>query len=210
MGRVAFFIDGFNVYHALKEDWAWSRYKWLDYRKLAECFINPKDKVVRLFYFTAYPLDAPEKEARHRLYVKALESVGIITIEGEYKKRDRNCPLCGGSYKGYEEKMTDVNIASTLLREGMNGTADIYVLMSGDNDLAPAVETFREFWPDHPIVTVLPIGTRGSRATRLRSKATYARRMKLKHLKTSRFPDSITTADGSKLECPELWRLPTL
>ena len=35
MNRVLFFIDGFNVYHALQEKPQYHKYKWLDYSALA-------------------------------------------------------------------------------------------------------------------------------------------------------------------------------
>ena len=36
MMRIAVFIDGFNVYHALQEKPQWHRYKWLDYDAMKE------------------------------------------------------------------------------------------------------------------------------------------------------------------------------
>lgn len=33
MGRVSFFVDGFNIYHALHTNSYYHKYKWLDLRK---------------------------------------------------------------------------------------------------------------------------------------------------------------------------------
>jgi hypothetical protein len=40
MARVAVFIDGFNVYHALDGNPVWGKFKWLDYAALARCYIG--------------------------------------------------------------------------------------------------------------------------------------------------------------------------
>ena len=43
MARVIAYIDGFNVYHALDRNPANHRYKWLDYKALARCYVGSKD-----------------------------------------------------------------------------------------------------------------------------------------------------------------------
>jgi hypothetical protein len=40
MKRILFFVDGFNVYHALDEEPKYHKYKWLDYSTLARRFIS--------------------------------------------------------------------------------------------------------------------------------------------------------------------------
>ena len=51
MPRIAFFIDGFNVYHALDERKKYWKYKWLNYAKLANCYITTKDTLKDIFYW---------------------------------------------------------------------------------------------------------------------------------------------------------------
>jgi hypothetical protein len=53
MSRIKFFIDGFNVYHALERKASYHKYKWLDYSKLASLFVRRQDKIVEVLYFTA-------------------------------------------------------------------------------------------------------------------------------------------------------------
>ena len=206
MARVAFFIDGFNFYYSIKQKYP--TYKWLSYRKLAERFIGPEDAVVGIFFFTAYPLKSPKKEARHKAYVRALESEGARIILGSYKERDRVCSHCGNTYKGYEEKLTDVNIAVKLLQEGVRDLYDIAWIVSGDNDLAPAVETFRDLFPAKKIGILLPIGKRGVYTKRLRKHANFHRNTKLRDLKASQFPPVVTLQDGSQVQCPSRWQGP--
>jgi len=53
MNRISFFIDGFNLYHAIDYEPRFRRYKWIDLTKLACCFIPPHDQLTEVFYFTA-------------------------------------------------------------------------------------------------------------------------------------------------------------
>ena len=56
MKRSMFFVDGFNMYHALDEDPAFHKYKWLDLDALARCIsIPPYEDIQNVRYFTAYP-----------------------------------------------------------------------------------------------------------------------------------------------------------
>ncbi len=52
--RVSFFIDGFNVYHALEDDKSFHEFKWLDYSALVKCYITSNKIISEIYYFTAY------------------------------------------------------------------------------------------------------------------------------------------------------------
>lgn len=54
MNRVAFFVDGFNLYHSLDSGPSYYKYKWLNLEKLARCFVTSHDKAEKVFYFTTY------------------------------------------------------------------------------------------------------------------------------------------------------------
>lgn len=45
MNRVIFFVDGFNLYHALDYYKQYHKYKWLNLSKLANCFITKNTKI---------------------------------------------------------------------------------------------------------------------------------------------------------------------
>ena len=79
--RVAFIIDGFNVYHSilkLKELTGYSA-KWLDLHRLCKSYLHLFGKDATLadvFYFSAVPVHLtahnPDKVERHRLYMNCL------------------------------------------------------------------------------------------------------------------------------------------
>src|SRR5437762_3268270 len=51
--RIAVYVDGFNLYHALK-NLKKNHLKWLNLRALAEKFINPREEAIEaVFYFSA-------------------------------------------------------------------------------------------------------------------------------------------------------------
>ena len=76
---------------------------------------QPYQRVVRVFYFSAYATWIPAAYARHRVYVAALESVGVTPIMGNFKQKTRSCNSCGASWLTHEEKETDVSIALNML-----------------------------------------------------------------------------------------------
>ena len=139
MEKVIFFIDGFNLYHALANK-RFYRYKWLDLSGLAKKFITKNDKIEDIYYFTALATWSPDKVRRHKTFIKAQEINGIRIIYGEFKKRDKHCRICEKTYQTFEEKQTDVNIAIQLFKLAIQDKYDKALIISGDSDLIPSIE----------------------------------------------------------------------
>jgi uncharacterized LabA/DUF88 family protein len=111
-------------------------------RSLCEAFTHKHSQTLgSVYYFSAYATWQPRKVSRHRAYVKALQSVGVTIVLGQFKEKDRRCPACRNAWKGHEEKETDVNIAIAMLSLGFGDTYDRAFLVSQDSDLAPAVRS---------------------------------------------------------------------
>lgn len=203
MARVAALIDGFNLYHALNVDFSYRKYKWLNLEKLAKCFISPKDTVADIFYFTAYTTWNQEKLARHQVYVRALQTVNIKVILGEFRCVDRTCRICHKPYKTFEEKRTDVNIAITLFQTAIKDTWDKAIIVSGDSDLIPAIEAVKKTFPAKEINIVIPIGRR---AEELKQVVDAHMKLKKKHLETCQFDDIVTIDSTHQLKRPNSWK----
>ena len=77
--RTIFFIDGLNVYHAIKNS-RFNQYKWLDYWELAKKFTGQKDVLKGVLYFTAYSVWDNEKIKRHKRLVLANRDQGVDVI----------------------------------------------------------------------------------------------------------------------------------
>ncbi len=202
MSRIAFFIDGFNLYHSLSNEPSYHKYKWLNLAKLSNNFIKKSDTISQLYYFTALAHWDQKKVAKHKLYIRALEFYGIEVVYGKFKMRDKKCHICNRTYKTPEEKQTDVNIAIYLLSGAINDIYDKAIIISGDSDLIPAIKAVKSNFPSKEIGVAIPIGRT---AEELRNNSHFNFRIKEKHLQTSLLPYEIDI-NGMQLVCPSTWR----
>lgn len=203
MARVLCFIDGFNLYHALDGNRAYHKYKWLDYVAFANCYVMGRDRLAGVYLFTAYSTWDPRKKARHQRYLAAAREAGVQIVLGKFKMRDQKCRYCGRTYKKPEEKRTDVNLAIRILRCAYMDMFDKAVLITGDSDIAPAVQAAREMRPEKEIALVVPIGRS---ATELQHVCTGRLKMTESHLARSQLPDTMPLSNGRVVTRPESWR----
>jgi len=201
MSRYSFYIDGLNVYHSLNNA-RFKKYKWLNYRKLAERFLGPGDTLVDIFCFTTYARWKPASFARHRAFIKALRSVGVRDMQGRFMRHKERCHVCGSRYTAREEKQTDVNIAVHLLSDAMNDEFDRAVIISGDTDLIPAIEAVHRDAPDKEIGVMFPL--RRFHDT-LKKTADFSVTMKERMLDECQFPGEVKVG-GTIIERPESWQ----
>jgi uncharacterized LabA/DUF88 family protein len=194
--RVAVFVDGLNLHHAVSSLQR-QELKWLDLRALSKIFINSKfEKLADIFYFSSYANHIPEPAQRcQRAYVKALELTAIKVVFGHFKEKDRKCPICYSKWTGYEEKETDVNIALLLLDLAYQNTFDRALVITNDSDLAPAIQMVRKRFPEKRITTVAPPNYYHS--NELIKVSSDKARICVKHLECSLLPSVVT--DASRL-----------
>jgi len=203
MKKVIFFIDGFNLYHALLGNKRFNRFKWLDLTSLAHKFITKDDKIEDIFYFTALAIWSPDKVKRHRDFIKAQEIKGVKVVYGEFKRKDKVCPVCKKTYQTFEEKQTDVNIAIHLLKLAIQERYDKAFIISGDSDLIPSIDAVKSAFPHKKIGVIIPIYRS---AEQLKQTCDFHMKMKEKHLQASMLPDIIDLGKGNKLERPARWK----
>ncbi len=154
VNKVSVFVDGFNLYHSIdalnKNSPENKNYlKWVNLKSLSEKFINHAcEEICTVVYFSAIAdfHRNPEVPKRHRIYIKALESVGVKFIEGNFKKKKDN----------YEEKETDVNIALAILEDAYEKTSDKILLITNDSDISPAIRMARLKNPKLKINVITP------------------------------------------------------
>lgn len=162
MIRVACYIDGFNVYHAIDDAsraarGALNHLKWVNLHGVMKAFTDPSaHQIVSVKFFTAYPTWKPDREARHREYVKAQTHFGVETILGQFKQKDAFCKVCKSNYKVREEKESDVNIATHLVGDAFEDKFDQAFLVSNDSDLLPPVRLIHSRLPDKKLKIVAP------------------------------------------------------
>ena len=162
--RVSFLIDGFNIYHSARDLERYERLKvkWLDYHSLFRSYLHlfGKDSSLEsIYYFTAlaHHLNDVDLIKRHEAYIRCLRETGVKDQQGRFKvKSPVKCARCGHSNVRYEEKETDVAIASKMFEKLHNDECDCIVLVTGDTDLVPAVETAQRLFPTKQIVFAFP------------------------------------------------------
>lgn len=202
MSRVAFFIDGFNLYHAIEANPAYHRYKWLNLDKLCRSLTRRADQLIGILYFTAYTPWDTQKVARHKLYVQALQLKDVEVVLGEFKRKDRTCRSCHQTYQTFEEKQTDVNIAIKLFQLSINDVYDTAIIISGDSDLLPAIRAVKKTFPAKLLGVAIPPGRQ---AEALKHATDFHIKLKEQHLRTCQFPDVISLGDGRQLVRPASW-----
>jgi len=203
MAKVYFFVDGFNLYHALDCNPDYHKYKWLSLTRLAKAYLTGSDALVGIEYFTTLATWDLQKVARHRLFIKANEDDGVLVTYGEFKRKERRCKLCSRIFSTFEEKQTDVNIALRLFELAVQDKYERAIIVSGDTDLLPAVKAVQRTFPAKKIGVVIPIG----RASEdFKQQADFHHKMKAKHLNVSILPDPVVLKDGSSLTRPANWK----
>ena len=211
MSRVAFLVDGFNVYHSIREaikDGSGS-IKWLDYLSLCRSYLNVfgrEARLARVVYFSAYATHLqqthPDVIVRHRKYVQALRSTGVEPMMGRFKWRPRWCPTCQKEYPGHEEKETDVSIAVTLMELCLNDVCDIVVLVSGDTDLLPGIRAVKRLCTDKQVWVAFPY-----KRFNLELAQTAHGTIKIRRAKYAKhqLPDPTILPDGTLVTKPSGW-----
>ncbi len=157
--RAGFYIDGFNLYHALC-DLKCNHLKWLDLWAVGERLINRRrERLVRVVYCSAYPIHLQDaaKITRHRTYVAALQARGVECYLGHFKARPRSCCYsCGHEWQSHEEKESDVTLALQILHDAHLGRVDHVYLLTGDSDFASLARLFHTAFPGKRLISVAP------------------------------------------------------
>lgn len=195
MSRVAVYIDGFNLFYGLRAK-GWRRYYWLDVRLLAENLLRPDQSLALVRYFTARVSaepDDPDKPKRQSTYLDALATLPDVTLHYGYFM-----PRQDG---GYEEKMTDVNIAVELVCDAHADAFDTAILISGDGDLTSAVQAVQERYGKRVIVAFPP----SRRSNALLRIATGITSIGADTLRGSQLPAVVAGESGRPIGRPPDW-----
>jgi len=200
MERVAFYIDGFNLYFGLLEKNA--DLKWLDVRSLCEKYLQPNQEIFSCKYFTARINNDQQKQQRQNTYLEALETTEIDIIYGKYHTRAQTCRRCNNTWPKHEEKMTDVNIAVTMLTDAMSNAYDTAILISADSDLVPPVRALRNNFSDKKVIALFPPDRN---SYELKNAANHTLYLGRSRIKKSQFATTVVSNSGFNLTKPGSW-----
>jgi len=208
--RVNVYIDGFNLYFgALKSR---PQLKWLNLRTFAEQ-LYPAGEIANVYYFTAEVLrhdDADTSPKRQNAYLKVLADSGVEIVKGHFSLRNKHLRLVGeAGSEGqtvnvwqHEEKGSDVNLAAYLLRDVYVAEVTHALVISGDSDLANALQFARDAGA-HISLAIPNRHENGS--AKLKASADYVQFVKTAQLEASQFSKAVRIASGREIIRPKEW-----
>jgi uncharacterized LabA/DUF88 family protein len=230
--RVAFIVDGYNLYHSIRDAEkvvADRPMRWLDLCSLCSSYLHHFGRHATLqgvYYFSAEPrhlaATKPGIEGRHHAYMQALAGTGVVVSLGNFKAREKHIPLkycrfklwpmrrpvclpiprCSFIFTRSEEKETDVAIASKMFELLHLGVADAVVLISGDTDLIPAIRTAGQLFPAAQTAVMFPYNRHNAELKRA-----VRRSFKISKDKYAKhqLPDPVLLSNGYEVRKPQRW-----
>lgn len=144
--RAAMYVDGFNLYHPIHE-LGEPYLKWASLWRLGELICKPHGaQLVKVAFCTAVPSHYPDKRDRHNRFNAAQRAEGVTVIPGHHV------------YDGekWNEKQSDINVALSLLLDGIDNVYDVAILLTADSDQAATARALRERLPNKRLLAVAP------------------------------------------------------
>jgi uncharacterized LabA/DUF88 family protein len=198
------YVDGFNLYHGMRAKYG-RRLLWLDLVELATS-LRPRSTLLEVQYFTAPVLDDPPAASRQSGYQSALlarHPKRLKIIQGRYQKKRMSCRACGAAWTMYEEKETDVNIATAIVSDTAAGRADSALIFSADSDLVPAVKAASRLDPDQFLAAAFPPDRYSAELKKLMPASFHIGRAKLI---AAQLPAAFKDRAGREHTRPTKWR----
>lgn len=217
--KTTVYIDGYNLYYGLLRKTA---YKWLDVVGLFTNHVLDKNaELVEVRYYTAPVLgrmsDDPRSTQRQRLYLQALKRMhpqSLVIILGKilamkpHQRLVKPIPqapeLQTVQVYNFNEKKTDVNLASDLITGAWAGAYEQAVICSNDSDLEGALRAVKTHHPKLRIGIVAPILSEDHRhiSGDLTRYSDWEKILSMTHIAASQLPQNIP---NSKIKKPDFW-----
>lgn len=200
--RVIGYVDGFNLYFGLRQAKLKAGY-WLDIPQLLRRYLPVQATLSQTRYFTSRVSEPPESRHRQTEYVEALASQADLSIQyGKFVISPRTCRTCQSTWNVESEKMTDVNIAVSLLTDAMEDRFDIAMIVSADSDLVPPIEAIRRQFPAKQVIVAFPPCRGSSDLTRI---AHAKRKISPDVVMQCQLPNTVYGVDGYPRVRPKEW-----
>ena len=201
--KVIVYVDGFNFYYGLK-DKKWRRYYWLDFVLFFESLLRPYQTLVEVKYFSAKPNNPVKSERQDLLFSANKLNPKFKLILGKYLKKDTTCKNCGYIIHSFEEKETDVRIATNIIADAYKNRCDVSVLVSADSDLIPPIELLREIKPLQKVIVFFPPRRYSNNLKNIANATKNLEGAKMM-FENAMLPDEITLPSGYVINRPDKW-----
>lgn len=203
------YIDGFNFYYgAVRQH---PDLKWLDLEVLCERLLGRGYELLGVTYCTARVSatvtdpQAPERQQRFLRALSGLSRTKVLT--GTFLTKTITRPIARGSRKGkrvevvtWEEKGSDVNIATELVLDTCDGRMTTALIISNDSDLQHTVDVVRG--RNVEVIVVDPHHRSHARPSLIGSDT---RRLTRRHLVRSQLPNPAQDGQGRLVYRPATW-----
>ena len=166
----------------------------------------PDQELVEVKYYSARPLDDQLAADNQDKFFKAnlLNSKFKLNL-GRYKKKKFKCQNCGFKNKTYEEKESDVRVATGMLVDLFSKRCDITIVVSADSDMIPSVEIIKAFAPNHPVHAFIPPNQKSFALVSKCDTTVWLSHYKARFVQ-SMLPDEVQLENGHVLHRPENWK----
>lgn len=225
--RTNIYIDGFNLYYGSLRK---TKYKWLNPEALCQRLLSQDSKATytinQIKYFSARIIDTPDdlgKSQRQNEYFRVLRTLpNLEVILGHYSKHikemrleppielEEEIPFINKTKKRkidrwtvvkFEEKGSDVNLATHILVDAVDNNFDVAVVISNDSDLrAPLRFAKNKF--NKKIVIFSPYQ---NNSISLKKHANYMKKISEADVKQCQFKSELIDSKGSKIKKPSNW-----
>ena len=196
-------MDGFNFYFGLR-DKKWKKYYWLDFVAFFESLLRPYQTLIEVKYFSAKPTDTVKSERQDLLFSANKLNPKFKLFLGKYLKKNTVCKNCGFVIHSFEEKETDVRIATNIIADAYNGRCDVSILVSADSDLIPPIELLREIKPTQKVIVFFPPQRYSNNLKNMANATKYLGGAKV-IFENSMLPEEITLPSGYVIKRPAKW-----
>lgn len=211
MPEAVAYIDGLNFYYGAvrhRPD-----LKWLNPLVLLQNLL-PQETIKAIEYFATtvqhLPTDS-DAPVRQGIYFRALLTIPILTIhEGRMAVRTKrgvvlpkSSPPQMATIEVFEEKRTDVNIASHLLVDAFENRYETAVIVSNDSDLTTPIEMVVNRLGKR-VITVNPYRANRQSSELRRAASRFIPQINTSVLRASQFPTALNDARG-RFTRPRSW-----
>jgi uncharacterized LabA/DUF88 family protein len=170
---------------------------------MVESLLKPTQELIVVKYFISRFKNDPDKQKQQSTYLDALESVDVQIFYGNLAFNLVECLDCGYSWTIAKEKMTDVNIATSMIVDAFRDEYDMAMLISGDSDLIPPIRAIHQLFKNKRVFIAFPPSRHNSSMARVAKGSEIIGR---KRLADAQFPDEVTSKTGYILKVPHRWK----
>lgn len=163
-------------------------------------------ELIEVNYYSAQPIDDQRAADNQDALFSANKMNDRFKLHlGRYKKKKIKCQNCGFKIKTYEEKESDVRVATGMLTDVFTKRCDITIIVSADSDMIPSVEIIKEAIPDHPVYLFVPPNQKSYALASKCDNTIWLEHYRARFVK-SMLPENVTLKNGHVLSRPENWK----